>query len=77
MTEHFNDCDLFDVLSAITIIGRDAQSILRVTFKAGELSGMISVNSHTIAGEAVARWRELQSAALAKAVIERASDPKA
>jgi hypothetical protein len=46
MTESSTDGDLFQVVSAVTITGPDAQNILWLTFKAGEVSGMISINSH-------------------------------
>jgi hypothetical protein len=71
-----SDAELFAVLSAITITGPDAQNLLWVSFQTDDPLGMLSVDADTIAGHAVARWREIQSVALAKAVIGRASDAK-
>jgi len=36
--------------------------------------GTLSVQAQSIAGRALIQWREMQSAALAKALIDRASD---
>ena len=71
-----SDADLFDVLSAITIIGPDNDDILWVSFKTDDEHGTFSVRADTIAGHAVAKWRDKQSAALAKAVLARASQPE-
>jgi len=70
------DADIFDALSAITITGPDAKNLLWVAFKTDDPLGMLSVKADTIAGHAVARWRDLQSAALAKALLARASHPE-
>jgi hypothetical protein len=61
------------VLSAISIIGPDNDDILWVSFKTDDEHGTFSVRADTIAGHAVAKWRDKQSAALAKAVLARAS----
>jgi hypothetical protein len=68
-----DDADLFDVLSAISIIGPDNDDVLWVSFKTDDEHGTFSVRADTIAGHAVAKWRDKQSAALAKAVLVRAS----
>ena len=68
-----DEIDLFDALSAITVTGPDAAGLLWVSFKNGGPLGMLSVQAATIAGQAVARWRDTQSAALAKAVLARAA----
>jgi hypothetical protein len=68
------DAELFDVLSAVSIAGPDADNVLWVTFKVNDEHATLSVKAGTIAGDAVTRWRERQSAALAKAVLARASD---
>ena len=68
-----DDPNLFDVLSAITITCPDAQNLLWVSFQTDDPLGMLSVRADVIAGQPVARWREMQSAALAKAVLARAS----
>ena len=70
------DADLFDVLSAISIIGPDNDDVLWVSFKTDDELGTFSVRADTIAGHAVAKWRNRQSAALAKAVLDRASHPE-
>jgi hypothetical protein len=68
------DAELFDVLTAISIAGPDADNVLWVTFKVNDEHAILSVKAGTIAGDAVSRWRERQSAALANAVLARASD---
>jgi hypothetical protein len=68
------DPDLFDVLSGISIAGPDADNVLWVTFNANGDHATLSVKAGTPDGDAVARWREMQSAALTKAVLTRASD---
>jgi hypothetical protein len=68
--------DVVDALSAITITGPDAQNLLWVSCKTDDPLGMLSVNADTIAGHAVARWRDIRGAALAKAVLARASQPE-
>jgi hypothetical protein len=68
------DPDIFDLLSAISIAGPDADNVLWVTFKANGGHATLSVKAGTEAGDTVTRWRESQSAALAKAVLARASD---
>ncbi len=66
--------ELFEDLSAITITGPDAEGLRWVAFKNdGNSIGALSVRAESIAGRAVLRWRELQSAALAKALLNRAS----
>jgi hypothetical protein len=67
------DADLFDILSAISIIGPNNDDVLWVAFKADDEQGAFSVRADTIAGHAVAKWRDKQSAALAKAVLARAT----
>lgn len=74
-TSHPDDTELFDALSSITITGPDANGLLWVSFKTDGPLGMISVNAGTIAGQAVARWRDTQGAVLAKAVLARVSNP--
>jgi hypothetical protein len=71
-----SDADLFDVLSAISIIGPDNDDLLWVSFKTDDEVGTFSVRADIIAGHAVAKWRDKQSAALAKAVLARASQPE-
>jgi hypothetical protein len=68
--------EIFDALSAITITGPDAQNLLWVSFKTDDPLGMLSVNADTIAGHAVARWRDIQGAALATALLARAAQPE-
>ena len=70
------DADLFDVLDTISIIGPDNDGVLWVSFKTDDEVGTFSVRANTIAGHAVAKWRDKQSAALAKAVLTRASQPE-
>jgi hypothetical protein len=67
------DADLFDVLSAISIIGPDNDDVLWVSFKNEDELGAVAVRADTIAGHAVSKWRDKQSAALAKAVLVRAT----
>jgi hypothetical protein len=67
------EADLFEVLSAVTITGPDAQNLLWISFHTDDPLGMVSVRADVIAGQAVARWRDMQSAALAKALLARAS----
>jgi hypothetical protein len=43
-----------------------------MSFRTDDPLGIVSVNADTIAGHAVARWRDMQSAALSKAVLARA-----
>jgi hypothetical protein len=64
--------DTLDVLSAITVRGPDADGLLWVSFQTDEGFGAFSLQADAAAGRAVLRWSELQSAALAKAAIERA-----
>jgi hypothetical protein len=66
------DAELFDVLSAISIIGPDNDDVMWVSFKTDDEQRTFSVRADTIAGHAVAKWRDQQSAALAKAVLTHA-----
>jgi hypothetical protein len=68
-----SEADLFDVLSAISIIGLDNDDVLWVSFKTDDELGAVAVRADTIAGHAIAKWRDKQSAALAKAVLVRAT----
>jgi hypothetical protein len=68
------DPDLFNVLSGISIAGPDADNVLWITFNANGGHATLSVKAGTADGDTVARWREMQSAALTKAVLARASD---
>jgi hypothetical protein len=71
-----SDADLFEVLSAISISGPDADGLLWVSFKPDdEAVGALSLHAASVAGQAVMRWRDMQSAGLAKAVLSRASEP--
>jgi hypothetical protein len=75
--EASSEPDLFEVLSAISIIGPDADAMLWVSFKPGdEAIGALSIQAASITGRAVMQWRDMQSAALAKAVLARASHPE-
>jgi hypothetical protein len=47
-----SDADLFEVLSAITITGPDAQNLLWVSFKTDGPLGMLTVRADVIAGQA-------------------------
>jgi hypothetical protein len=51
------DADLFDVLSAISIIGPDNDDVLWVSFKNEDELGAVAVRADTIAGHAVAKWQ--------------------
>ena len=69
--------DLFDVLSAISISGPDSDGLLWVSFKPDdEAMGALSLHAASVAGRAVIQWRDMQSTALANAVLARASQPK-
>lgn len=68
------DDDLFAALTAINVIGPDSDGLLWVSFtSANDGSGALSVRAESVVGRAVTRWREMQTAALAKAVLVRAS----
>lgn len=72
-----SDADLFEVLSAINISGPDSDGLLWVSFKPDdEAIGALSLHAASVAGRAVMRWRDMQSTALAKAVLARASQPE-
>jgi hypothetical protein len=72
-----SDADLFEVLSAITISGPDSDGLLWVSFKPDdEAIGALSLHGASVAGQAVMQWRDMQSTALAKAVLARASQPE-
>jgi hypothetical protein len=72
--EPSNNADIFDVLSAISISGPDSDGLLWVSFKPDdEAIGALSLHAASVAGRAVMRWRDMQSAALAKEVLARAS----
>jgi hypothetical protein len=61
-------------LSAISISGPDADGLLGVSFKPDEEAiGALSLHAASVAGRAVMQWRDMQSAALAKAMLARAS----
>jgi hypothetical protein len=62
------DPDLFNVLSGISIAGPDADNVLWITFNANGGHATLSVKAGTADGDTVARWREMQSAALTKAI---------
>ena len=71
------DNDLFTALSAISITGPDDAGLLWVSFKpdnSHEAIGALSIGAASIAGRAVISWRNMQAAALAKAVLTRASE---
>jgi hypothetical protein len=70
------EADLFEALSAISIAGPDADNVLWVTFKKGDDQATLSIKAGTVAGDVVGYWREAQSAALAKAILARASVAK-
>jgi hypothetical protein len=68
------DDDLFTALSAIDITGPDADDLLWVSFKSDDTSiGGLSIQAQSTIGRAVMQWRDMQSAALAKALLTRAS----
>jgi hypothetical protein len=72
-----DDANLFEVLSAISISGPGADGLLWVSFKPdAEAIGALSLHAASVAGRAVMQWRDMQSTALAKAVLARASQPK-
>ena len=68
-----DDADLFEALSAITITGPDASGLLWISFNTDVPLGALSVPAGSVAGQTVARWRDMQSAALSKAVLARAT----
>jgi hypothetical protein len=72
-----SDADLFEVLSAISISGPDSDGRLWVSFKPDdEAIGALSLHAASLAGQAIMQWRDIQSTALAKAVLARASQPE-
>jgi hypothetical protein len=68
-----DDGDLFDALSAITVTGPDASGLLWISFNTEVPLAMLSVPAGSVAGPTMARWRDIQSAALSKAVLARAT----
>jgi ATP-dependent DNA ligase len=76
-SEPFTDGAAFEVLSVISISGPDSDGLLWVSFKPDdEAMGALSLHADSVAGRAVMQWRDMQSTALAKAVIARASQPE-
>ena len=72
-----SEADLFAVLSAISISGPDSDGLLWVSFRPDDdAMGALSLHAASVAEQAVMQWRDMQSTALAKAVLARASDPK-
>lgn len=72
-----SESDLFDVLSAITIMGPDADGLLWVSFTTEDTIGAFSLQADSIAGKAVTQSRDLQTAALTKTESNRPSQSQA
>ena len=65
--------DLFTVLSAVTIKGPDSGGMVWIAFRCGGTEALLSVTAVATGGQAVVGWRDMQSAALAKALLTKAS----
>ena len=65
--------DLFTVLSAVTIKGPDSGGMFWIAFRCGGTEALLSLTADSTGGQAVVGWRDMQSAALAKALLTKAS----